>query len=66
MHAYCLEWLHEKLKPGAKVLDIGSGSGFLIAAFYELVKMEQFEGAQVVGIEHIEPLTELSYNNLCK
>ena len=40
MHAYCLEWLEPKLVPGAKVLDIGCGSGYLCAAFYEMVKDE--------------------------
>lgn len=31
MHAYALESLHSKLVPGAKVLDVGSGSGYLTA-----------------------------------
>ena len=53
MHAYCLEWLQDKLIPGAKVLDVGSGSGFLTAAFYEMVKVESSNEVQVVGIEHI-------------
>ena len=38
MHAYCLEWLNQKLVPGSKVLDVGSGSGYSCAAFYEMVK----------------------------
>ena len=40
MHAYCLEWSEKKLVPGAKVLDVGCGSGYLLAAFYHLVKQD--------------------------
>ena len=65
MHAYCLEWLNSKLTPGSKVLDVGSGSGYLCAAFYEMVKNSD-PGTQVVGIEHIEPLAQLSVTNLQK
>jgi protein-L-isoaspartate(D-aspartate) O-methyltransferase len=38
MHAYCLEWLSDVLVPGAKVLDVGSGSGYLVAAFFEMIE----------------------------
>ena len=48
MHAYCLEWLEDVLKPGAKVLDVGSGSGYLCAVFHELTR------GKVVGVEHIQ------------
>ena len=65
MHAYCLEWLNSKLTPGSKVLDVGSGSGYLCAAFYEMVKISD-ASTQVVGIEHIEPLAQLSITNLKK
>ena len=36
MHAYCMEWMETKLRPGARVLDVGCGSGYLCATFYEL------------------------------
>ena len=52
MHAYCLEWLEKKLVPGARVLDVGCGSGYLLGAFYEMVKKD--EKAHVIGIEHID------------
>ena len=67
MHAYCLEWVLAKLNPGAKVLDVGCGSGYLCAAFYELVKdTKNLNRTAVVGIEHIEPLADLSIKNLQK
>jgi protein-L-isoaspartate(D-aspartate) O-methyltransferase len=33
MHAYALELLQDHLKPGARVLDVGCGSGYLTACF---------------------------------
>ncbi len=57
MHAYCLELLAGHLRPGAKCLDVGSGSGYLTSVFAHLVAGA---GAQVkgkaVGIEHIPEL----------
>lgn len=32
MHAMCLDLLAEHLRPGAHALDVGSGSGYLVAA----------------------------------
>lgn len=64
MHALSLEFLREKLIKGAKVLDIGSGTGYLTAAFYELVKQPQNNETQVVALEHIGPLVEEARGNL--
>ena len=50
------------LFPGAKVLDIGCGSGYLLAAFFEMMNKK----GKVIGIEHIEGLCELSVHNLNK
>ena len=58
MHAYCLGWLESVLQPGAKVLDVGSGSGYLCAVFNEMTR------SKVVGIEHIPELVEISKENL--
>eukprot|EP00873_Tetraselmis_striata_P020019 jgi/Tetstr1/440283/TSEL_028633.t1 len=59
MHAYCLEYLEKWLKPGAKVLDVGSGSGYLTAVFAQLVT----PGGKAIGIEHIGGLVEQSRRN---
>jgi protein-L-isoaspartate(D-aspartate) O-methyltransferase len=62
MHAFCLEWLIDVLKPGHKVLDVGSGSGYLCATFYEMMDRQ----GTVVGVDHIEGLVQDSINNLNK
>jgi protein-L-isoaspartate(D-aspartate) O-methyltransferase len=62
MHSHALEWLKDYLKEGAKVLDVGSGSGVLCALF---LKMMNNTGT-VVGIEHIDELTELGKINLSR
>ena len=62
MHASACESLLDYLKPGAKVLDVGSGSGYLTHVLAELVK----PGGTVVGIEHIQPLVDLANKNTAK
>ena len=37
MHATCMELLRIHLRPGARVLDVGSGSGYLTAAMALMV-----------------------------
>jgi len=53
------------LKPGARVLDVGSGSGYLTAVLFHLVSSDSQPG-KVVGIEHIPELVEWSIQNLKK
>ena len=36
-HAHAVENLLPFLKPGSRVLDVGSGSGYLVALFHHLV-----------------------------
>lgn len=60
MHAYALEILKDKLKPGSSVLDIGSGSGYLCACFASMVG----KTGKVIGVEHIEELAKMSIHNI--
>eukprot|EP01026_Neomeris_dumetosa_P045543 TRINITY_DN3857_c0_g2_i1.p2 TRINITY_DN3857_c0_g2~~TRINITY_DN3857_c0_g2_i1.p2 ORF type:complete len:288 (-),score=37.86 TRINITY_DN3857_c0_g2_i1:146-1009(-) len=60
MHATALEFLQSRLVPGARVLDVGAGSGYLTACLGELVKPNGF----VLGIEKHKILTERAHNNI--
>ena len=62
MHAHCLELFAAHAKMGAKVLDVGSGSGYLCAVFAHMVG----PSGKAVGVEHIPQLVELSLQNLRK
>jgi protein-L-isoaspartate(D-aspartate) O-methyltransferase len=62
MHASSLELLANHLRPGARVLDIGSGSGYLTCAMAIMVG----ETGTVVGIEHVAELTTMAISNLSK
>jgi protein-L-isoaspartate(D-aspartate) O-methyltransferase len=62
MHAHALEELQDKLVPGARFLDVGSGTGVLLAAAARLVS----PGGKVFGVEHIPELVEMSRGNLQK
>lgn len=59
MHAFALELLADKLVPGAKVLDVGSGSGYLTACFSRMIG-----DGQVVGVEHQPSLVKLGLENI--
>ena len=66
MHASAAESLLPFLKPGHKVLDIGSGSGYLTAVLAELVCPPTGEKGKVVGLEHITALRDLGERNMRK
>lgn len=62
MHASACESLLPFLKPGSRVLDIGSGSGYLTAVLAELVSGD----GRVVGLEHIDALRDMGEKNVGK
>lgn len=62
MHANAAESLLPYLHPGARVLDIGSGSGYLTCVLARLVQ----PGGEVVGVEHIEALRAMGERNARK
>ena len=62
MHASACETLLPHLHPGAAVLDIGSGSGYLTAVLANLVGPT----GTVIGIDHIQPLVTMAETNMTK
>lgn len=62
MHAHALESLLPYLHPQARVLDIGSGSGYLTAVLAILVGPQ----GRVIGIDHIQGLVDLATSNMQK
>lgn len=60
MHATAMQLLADKLKPGARVLDVGSGSGYLTACFGYAVH----PGGYVLGVEKFADLADSSLDNL--
>ncbi|TFJ83268.1 hypothetical protein NSK_005430 [Nannochloropsis salina CCMP1776] len=62
MHAHALELLKERLVPGATVLDVGCGSGYLTAAMARMVEPK----GRVVGIDIVKPLVSLAKSNIEK
>lgn len=64
-HAHAVQNLESFLRPGSHILDVGSGSGYLVALFHHMVSDATTSG-KVVGIEHIPQLVEWSAANLRK
>ncbi|CAF1708002.1 unnamed protein product, partial [Brassica napus] len=60
MHAMCLQLLEKNLKPGMRVLDVGSGTGYLTACFAVMVGSE----GRAIGVEHIPELVASSIKNI--
>ncbi|KAI0728511.1 protein-L-isoaspartate O-methyltransferase [Fomitopsis betulina] len=65
MHAHAVEYLLPFLHPGSRVLDVGSGSGYLSAVLHYLVTdLDSDASGTVVGIDHIPELVDWSKTNL--
>jgi protein-L-isoaspartate(D-aspartate) O-methyltransferase len=60
MHAFALQALEPVLKAGASILDIGSGSGYLVAAFSQMMEHQ----GKVIGVEHVSKLNEQAKRNI--
>ncbi|PLB51758.1 protein-L-isoaspartate O-methyltransferase [Aspergillus steynii IBT 23096] len=69
MHGHACEYLIDHLKPGSRVLDIGSGSGYLTHVLANLVtgsSSPDHTNGHVVGLDHIPELVELGASNMHK
>ena len=62
MHATALELLKDSLIPGATVLDVGCGSGYLLACMAHMVQ----PGGRVFGIEHVPELGAQGSENIAR
>ncbi|KAF9104946.1 hypothetical protein BGX27_009867 [Mortierella sp. AM989] len=62
MHAAALETLSPFLFPGARALDIGSGSGYLTVCMAQMVGPQ----GHVIGVEHIPELVDQATKNTMK
>lgn len=59
-HAHALELLKDRLKPGSRALDVGSGSGYLTVCMALMVG----PSGRAVGIDHIKELVDYSISNV--
>eukprot|EP00818_Percolomonas_sp_WS_P002631 CAMPEP_0117453594 /NCGR_PEP_ID=MMETSP0759-20121206/10313_1 /TAXON_ID=63605 /ORGANISM="Percolomonas cosmopolitus, Strain WS" /LENGTH=257 /DNA_ID=CAMNT_0005246649 /DNA_START=1574 /DNA_END=2347 /DNA_ORIENTATION=- len=74
MHAFAMEDLKDHIHKGARILDVGSGSGYLCACFAEMLDILEkgdkdlsYEGqGRVFGLEIVKELVDKSVNNLKK
>lgn len=63
MHAFAAELLLPYLNHGCSVMDVGSGSGYLLATLHHLVPRTGCN-THIVGVEHIQELVRESIENL--
>ncbi|GAB1196103.1 hypothetical protein APSETT444_005369 [Aspergillus pseudonomiae] len=69
MHGHACEYLIDFLRPGSRVLDIGSGSGYLTHVLANLVtdpSVPDDLNGHVIGIDHIPELVDLADKNMHK
>lgn len=70
MHSHACEYLIDYLKPGYRVLDIGSGSGYLTHVLASLLTRPPSSAggsdSQVIGVDHIPELADMARYNMGK
>ncbi|OGM39752.1 protein-L-isoaspartate O-methyltransferase [Aspergillus bombycis] len=69
MHGHACEYLIDFLRPGSRVLDIGSGSGYLTHVLANLVTDPSIPddlNGHVIGVDHIPELVDLADKNMHK
>lgn len=60
-----MEYLRDHMKPGAHILDVGSGSGYLTACFFRYIQSKgEDANTRIIGIEHQSELVSQSKENL--
>ncbi|KAG5668425.1 hypothetical protein PVAND_016365 [Polypedilum vanderplanki] len=69
IHAYALENLSNIIKEDSRILDIGSGSGYLAACFARLIEAKaKLKGVKnsgkVISIEHQPKMADFAIKNL--
>jgi len=62
MHASAYDAILPLPRPGSRVLDVDSRSGYLTHVLAELVRPH----GEVVGVDHIQPLVDLARRNMQK
>jgi len=68
MHTHALETLEKHLIPGARILDVGSGSGYLTAVMATMVEnaKDEEKNGIVIGIDIIPELVKWATENVTK
>ena len=66
IHGKALETLIQSCVPGNRVLDVGCGSGYLLACFCKLLEVNKDPTSKVVAIDIYSELVDLTINNMKK
>ncbi|SBT30470.1 protein-L-isoaspartate(D-aspartate) O-methyltransferase, putative [Plasmodium ovale wallikeri] len=64
MHALSLKRLMNVLKPGARAIDIGSGSGYLTVCMAIRTNVLENKDSFVVGLERVKDVVNFSLENI--
>lgn len=64
IHALALHHLRQQLKPGKRVLDVGCGSGIMMAYMSIYLDILQVPGGFLSGIDLLQDLVDISRKNL--